>query len=96
LLAELARVLTYPKIAARVPPAQANELLDLLRGQADQHPDPATPPHVHSVDPDDDYLIALAETTAAVLVSGDTDLTGLADHIPVHTPAGFLALLTDK
>ena len=48
---------------------------------------------MHSIDPDDDYLIALAETAAAILVSGDT---GLADRIPVHTPAGFRTLLTDK
>jgi len=92
LLAELARVLAYPKIAARVRPTQAR---DLLRHQADQHPDPDTPPGVRSPDPADDYLIALAETAAAVLVSGDADLTGLADRIPVHTPADFRTLLAD-
>ncbi len=95
MLAELARVLAYPKIASRVRPTQARDLLDLLRHQADQHPDPNTPPGVRSPDPDDDYLIALAETAAAVLVSGDADLTGLADRIPVHTPADFRTLLAD-
>lgn len=93
LLAELTRVLAYPKIAARVPPAQARDLLDLLRRQADHHLDPNTPPAVRSPDPDDDYLIALAASATAVLVSGDTDLTGLADRIPVHTPAAFRTLL---
>lgn len=95
LLAELTRVLAYPKISSRVSSAQALDLLDLLRRRADHRPDPDTPPTVHSPDPDDDYLIALAETATAALVSGDTDLTGLANRIPVHTPAAFRDLLGD-
>lgn len=94
LLDELERVLDYPKIARRVNPTEAQELLQMLRLQAELVDDPNHPPVVRSPDPDDDYLIALAEAAAAVIVSGDTDLRNLADQIPVYTPATFLALLT--
>lgn len=94
LLAELERVLGYPKIAARVSPHEAREFLDLLRTQAEPLNDPREDPPVRSPDPDDDYLIALAAAAPAVIVSGDSDLLDLADQIPVHTPAAFLALLS--
>lgn len=93
LLAELERVLGYPKIARRVSATEARELLDMLRLQADLISDPGSAPSVRSPDPDDDYLICLAEAAPAVLVSGDSDLHGLADQIPVYTPAAFLILL---
>lgn len=93
LLGELERVLGYPKIASRVSPDEARELLDVLRLQADLLDDPGSAPSVRSPDPDDDYLIALAEAAPAVIVSGDSDLQGLAEQIPVYTPAAFLALL---
>jgi predicted nucleic acid-binding protein len=48
---------------------------------------------VQSPDPDDDYLIALASTSRAILVSGDKDLLGLSDQIPVYNPGEFLALI---
>lgn len=97
LLGELERVLGYPKIAKRVSSAEARELVDMLRLQADlvDDPidDPAGAPSVRSPDPDDDYLIALAQVATALIVSGDSDLQGLADQIPVYTPAAFLTLL---
>ena len=40
----------------------------------------------------DDYLICLGEAATAVIVSGDSDLLGLADQIPVYTPTAFQAL----
>ncbi len=40
--------------------------------------DPDGVPSVRSPDPDDDYLIGLAEASWAVIVSGDTDMHGLA------------------
>ena len=55
--------------------------------------DPASRPPVHSADPADDYLIALAATKQAVLVSGDIHLLSLPDQLPIHSPASFLALL---
>ncbi|MGH3444723.1 MAG: hypothetical protein ACRDPB_05060 [Nocardioidaceae bacterium] len=45
------------------------------------------------VDPDDDYLISLAEASKAMLVSGDADLQGLAGQIPVQSPESFRDLL---
>lgn len=95
LLDELERVLGYPKIATRVSPSEANELLDMLRRHAELVEDPGDAPPVRSPDPDDDYLISLAKAATAVIVSGDADLRGLADRLPVYSPAGFLALLTD-
>ena len=51
---------------------------------------------VHSVDPGDDYLLALAAVERAVLVSGDADLTSLRGQVPVRTaaelPAGLRSL----
>ncbi len=96
LLGELERVLGYRKIAKRVSPEEARELLDVLRLQGGLADDPGEDQaqQVRSPDPDDDYLIALAEAATAVIVSGDSDLLGLAEQIPVYTPAAFLALLS--
>jgi putative PIN family toxin of toxin-antitoxin system len=96
LLRELERVLDYPKMTDRITPREAEELLDLLRRQAESVDDPEGLPVITSPDPDDDYLIALAETTRAVIVSGDAHLLSVAEQIPVFTPAAFLALLTDE
>jgi len=93
LLDELERVFGYPKIAKRVSPPEARELLDVLRLHAEFVDDSRGAPAVRSPDPDDDYLICLAEAGTAVIVSGDTELQSLADQIPVCTPAAFLALL---
>jgi predicted nucleic acid-binding protein len=48
---------------------------------------------VRSADPKDDSLVALAAAERAVIVSGDTHLTDLADRIPVCRAAEFLAEL---
>ena len=50
---------------------------------------------VRSRDPGDDYLIALAYSRKAVLVSGDRDLLELADRMPVFTPVEFLRWLDE-
>ena len=93
LLEELEWALGYPKLRARIPDAEAQELLGLLRRGGDVRDDPTGPPPVRSPDPGDDYLIALAATTQAVIVSGDRHLLGLGEEMPVFTPAAFLALL---
>lgn len=93
LLDELARALAYPSIRARVTEADAEELLDLLRQRADVQDDPVGPPPRRSVDPDDDYLVALAEAVQAVIVSGDRHLLDLRDELPAYSPAAFLAVL---
>lgn len=93
LLDELARVLRYPKIARSVTRGEAEELLGLLRRQALVLDDPGEPPLLSSPDPDDDYLISLAASAQAVIVSGDAHLQSLANRIPVYSPARFLGLL---
>jgi hypothetical protein len=93
LLAELARALAYPKLARLVPPADADAFVAWIARSAVLAADPGTAPSVRSVDPDDDYLVALAIAERAFLVSGDGHLTVLADRLPVRTPADFLALL---
>ena len=93
LLDELHRALGYPKLAGRIHRNEAAELLDLLTKEGSLHTDPSAAPTVSSPDPDDDYLIALAESTRSVLVSGDRDLLDLAGRIPVYSPRDFLVLL---
>ena len=93
LLAELERALVYPKIRARIGAAEAAELIELLSRLADERPDPTAPHAVRSPDPGDDYLIALAAETGALLVSGDRHLLGLAERIPVCSPAELVRRL---
>jgi len=93
LLAELERVLDYPKLRDRVSKAEARELVDLLRRGADQRGDPGHTPPVRSPDPADDYLIVLAAASQAVLVSGDRHLLSLSDDLPVYSPAQFLEMI---
>jgi putative PIN family toxin of toxin-antitoxin system len=91
LLAEVRRALAYPKLERMVPAADAEAFVVWLGRAAEVAADPLGPPPVHSDDPDDDYLVALAAAERAVIVSGDAHLTSLADRIPVRTPAEFLA-----
>jgi predicted nucleic acid-binding protein len=50
---------------------------------------PASPSPVGSRDPDDDYVLALAIDRRAYLVTGDQDLLGLSNDLPILTPAQF-------
>jgi hypothetical protein len=93
LLDELARALAYPKLSRFISSDEANELIGLLRRGALVVDDPTAPHNISSPDPNDDYLIALAERTRSVLVSGDRDLLGLSGRIPVYSPGQFLDLV---
>jgi putative PIN family toxin of toxin-antitoxin system len=93
LLSELERALAYPKLRARVQPSEADEFSELLRRSAKTVEDPRDVPTVRSPDPGDDYLIALAETAQAMIISGDSHVLGLAGQVPVLSPAAFLAEL---
>jgi len=95
-LAELQRALGYPKLQALIEATEAQELLDVLRRGAELVEDPVDPPAIRSPDPGDDYLIALAMSARAVLVSGDRHLLGLGGRFPVYGPAEFLALLAQE
>lgn len=95
LLTELERVLARPKLARRIPAAAAARILDGLRADAIWVADPPDPAKV-TVDPADDYLVALLVASQAhVLVSGDRHLTDLAPRIPVVTPRAFVDLLDE-
>lgn len=93
LLAELDRALAYPKLGQRIEAGEAHELIELLRREARMTADPKEPPSTRSPDPGDGYLIALGAVAQAAIVSGDGHLLGLADDLPVYSPAEFLALL---
>jgi putative PIN family toxin of toxin-antitoxin system len=95
LLDELQRALAYPKLRPHISESDAAELVRWLADSASVVVDPATDPPVHSRDPDDDYLIALASAHLAALVSGDKDLLALEGEIPVFSPRAFLDLLVD-
>lgn len=93
LLAEFERVLGYPKLRDRVSRPEGRELIELLRRGADMRADPSHTPPVRSADPGDDYLIALAAASQAVIVSGDRHLLSLSDDLPVYSPAKFLDVI---
>lgn len=94
-LAELARALRYPKLAGRIDPDEAAALMVTLREQALILDDFEGVPPVRSRDPDDDYLVAIANDAGAALVSGDKDLLVLAGDLPIFAPSDFLALLDE-
>jgi putative PIN family toxin of toxin-antitoxin system len=96
LLDELERALGYSKLRDRITTEEKQELLEVLARAAMTVRDPDGPPEVRSPDPDDDYLIALASVSRSVLVSGDGDLMGLSDQIPVYSPADFIALIETR
>ena len=95
LLAELERALTYPKLRRRIPAAEAERVVAWLASAAIVGSDPDWPPPLRSADPGDDYLLALAESEHAVLVSGDDHLLSMAADLPIHSPASFLAMLAE-
>lgn len=95
LLEELSRVLAYPKIAERVSADDAAALFELVATEAEVAADGDGPAAVAVEDPGDEYLVVLAVTVGAALVSGDKHLTALADRLPIYRPAEFLQLLDD-
>jgi putative PIN family toxin of toxin-antitoxin system len=90
LLEELAAVLERDKFRRYVDLEVVSAYLELVRHEAQLVPDPEEPPPIRCADPDDDYLIALAHSQNAALISGDRDLLELAGKIPVFTPTEFL------
>ena len=89
LLYELEQSLAYPKLRRRIPTEDAAEFVAFLRSSAIVAPDPEAGSH-RSDDPGDDYLLALAESEHAILVSGDHHLLRLADNLPIQTARSFL------
>jgi uncharacterized protein len=92
LLEELEAVLGRNKFRRYVGLDVVVVYIELVRREAQLAPDPEAPPPIRCADPDDDYLIALAHSQNAALVSGDRALLELADKIPVFSPAEFLTM----
>ena len=93
LLAELKRTLDYPKLRKRIPAEKGRTFANWVRDHATLSEDQTTQPPVQSRDPDDDYLLALAISRRAYLVTGDQDLLVLSDELPILTPAQFATTL---
>jgi putative PIN family toxin of toxin-antitoxin system len=91
LLVELEEVLGREKFRRYADLDTVRDYIDLLRREAFVASDPEGPPPLRSADPDDDYLIALAHSQNAVLVSGDNHLLDLAGQAPILSPADFPA-----
>jgi uncharacterized protein len=91
LLDDLEEVLLRPRFGEYASPDQVRAYVDALAVEGVAFDDPDDPPRV-TRDRDDDYLFALAVAARAdFIVSGDKDLTSVADPpCPVLTPRAFL------
>lgn len=95
LLAELDRVLTYPKLQRYYTDEERTRFVALVMALGEVVDVPETIPRICR-DPDDDRLIACAVVGEAdVIVSGDNDLLALerVGDIPILTAAQFLEVL---
>lgn len=90
LLEELERVLLREKFRRYVGVDAVEGYLQFIKQEAIMAPDPSEPPPMTCVDPDDDYLLGLAYSQKAILVSGDLHLLEVAGRAPVRTPREFL------
>ena len=93
LLTELERALAYPKLRARISADDATAFVEFLRGSTDVTLDPPETHPARSPDPEDDYLIALASSSKAALVSGDRHLLGLGERLPILSARAFLDIV---
>ncbi|HXV04606.1 MAG TPA: putative toxin-antitoxin system toxin component, PIN family [Solirubrobacterales bacterium] len=93
LLAELEEVLEREKFRRYVDLDTVRDYIDLLRREALSVDDSEAPPPLRCADPGDDYLIALAHSQNAALISGDTHLLDLADRAPILSPADLARTL---
>jgi putative PIN family toxin of toxin-antitoxin system len=91
LLEELETVLRRDKFRRYLDLDEVSAGIRILLDEGQMVPDPTEPPPVQCADPNDDYLIALAHSQGAALVSGDRHLLELAGSIPVFSPSEFLA-----
>lgn len=93
LLDELTEVLLRLKFRRWVSLADAVAFTETLGGHAGLRDDPG-PAAPRTRDPDDDYLVALAEAAGAFLVTGDADLLDANLKPPAITPHDLLTRIT--
>ncbi len=96
LLDELERALGYPRLLRHIPRPDAEVVLRWISESATVVADPEAPPKLRSADPGDDYLIALAASQRAALVSGDKHLLSLCGELPIFSPREFINLLSAR
>lgn len=89
LLDELAAVLVRPKFRRWVAVVDALAFVEALRNHSDLRDAPG-PPSQAVRDPNDTYLVALAEAADAVIVTGDDDLLSAGLTPPAITPRDLL------
>jgi uncharacterized protein len=96
LVAELGRALGYPRLRRFISEPESARLLDRIMLRAVVVDDPDVVPSVCR-DPNDDYLFAVAQGHADVLVSGDKDVLEAEDvEVRVLTPAAFREILRTR
>jgi putative PIN family toxin of toxin-antitoxin system len=97
LLAELETVLARDKFRRWLSKDEASRFVADVRVLAEVVPDPPAMSSRTTVDPKDEFLVALARAANVVaLVSGDSHLTELVELVPpVLTPSALLARLVD-
>jgi putative PIN family toxin of toxin-antitoxin system len=95
LLSEIAGVLARDRFRRWMTEEEADAFVATLRAAATVVENPPAEAGL-TPDPDDDFLVALARSASAdYVVSGDRDLTGLADpDPPILTPRAFLELVS--
>jgi putative PIN family toxin of toxin-antitoxin system len=91
LLEELEVVLSRKKFRRYVTVEEVGDYIAFISGQGTLVPDPEQPAPLSSPDPKDEYLLALAYSQKAILVSGDSDLLDLTGGAPICAPADFLS-----
>jgi putative PIN family toxin of toxin-antitoxin system len=93
LLDELSEVLLRPKFRRWVSVADVVAFVETLGAHADLQDEPG-PGEPRLRDPDDDYLVALAEAASAIPVTGDADNLDADLETPAITPRDLLACVT--
>jgi uncharacterized protein len=96
LLSELETVMRRAKFRSKLSEEAIQDFIAGLVGISEVVADPPSTA-THTLDPDDDYLVALALAAHVdVLVSGDRHLTDLAiSGVLVQTPRDFLARVSE-
>ena len=97
-IAEVKRVLDYPKFAARISALDSTPALMIayLMNLVTHVPHPGHVPAIVSEDPSDDLFLALAtENQGRLIVSGDQHLLSLKEYqrIPIVTPGEAVELV---